>query len=349
VSGAGGFIAKVFSRFQTPRTSTSSDVETGPAPTVVVSVPDNNGSSAAPVRPPTGARRSNGDSGNSNLRPTSAAVNAQMQADEIETRDPAREAALLALETDMLKLCTLTGGTLVRVKRPPATTSPTSAATPGRRRVNLSAGAPTESVVADTGMSQNSQGPLEIGMELAQSIEQRARGLLLETSLTRMQQERLERLLQSVLDLIVALRAARYAWQISLLLPAEGGPGRAALPRLRRVVEQAIEMSSRVTFAIEGKEGAASSVAEHYRTFLNVKTEAAEAFAEMRNAGLLPQTTRRLVRAALFTLTVSAESMAKVAARFALPLGTARQVSIKQNLYKHLDQGDDLLAPLRRP
>ena len=80
-------------------------------------------------------------------------------------------------------------------------------------------------------------------------------------------------------------------------------------------------MCSRVAFAIEGRADAASAVAEHYRSFLEIKTETAAYFSEQRHLGTLTQTTRRLVRSALMCLATSAESLAKVAARFALPLG----------------------------
>lgn len=272
--------------------------------------------------------------------------------------DPAREAVLRSLEEDLLKLCSLTASTLVRAKRTPAisgaavrrpgslTTATTAAAPTGDDAAN---GDPGEAAAAAPGKKAGTppaaQGPLEAGIEMAQAVEQRARGLLLDHSLTRPQHERIERSLQSVLDLVCALRASRYAWQITHLLHQEGPEGRAVLPRLRRVVEHTIEMSDRVTFAMEGREGAATAVAEHYRTFLQLKTEGT---IHVAAAGGDNQTARHLAYAGLTSLTVAAESMAKVAARFALPLGSAADRARHQDIYRHQDRGDDLLAPLPR-
>lgn len=256
----------------------------------------------------------------------------------------------MALEQELLALLNQTGCVLVRVKRPPAASG---AGTVGTRRLAApaaeSATAPreTEKLSAD-GLVRSPFGTITLGRETAQSIEGRARGLLLETSLTRSQQDRIDRILQSAQDLLCALQAARYAWQMALLLPEEGPSGRMALPRLKRVSECVIEMSSRVAFAIEGREGAAGAVAEQYRTFLQVKEETSTHLFQLRESGTLSQTARRLVRAALWSITVSAESMAKVAARFALPIETSREVNRDYEKYKHLDRGDDLLAPLRR-
>jgi hypothetical protein len=187
-----------------------------------------------------------------------------------------------------------------------------------------------------------------IGRETAQKIEGRARGLLLETSLTRSQQQRIDRILQSTQDLLCALQASRYAWQMALLLPEEGPSGRITLPRLKRVSECVIEMSNRVVFAIEGREGAAGAVAEQYRAFLIMKDETGGYFSTLQESRTITQTARRLSRSALWSMTVAAESMAKVAARFALPIESLRDVNRDQEKYKHLDRGDDLLAPLQR-
>jgi hypothetical protein len=107
-------------------------------------------------------------------------------------------------------------------------------------------------------------------------------------------------------------------------------------------------MSSRVAFAIEGREGAAAAVAEQYRAFLAVKEETDVYFLRLREERALTQTARRLTSATLWSISVSAESMAKVAARFALPIETSREVSRDYEKYKHLDRGDDLISPLRR-
>jgi hypothetical protein len=187
-----------------------------------------------------------------------------------------------------------------------------------------------------------------MGRETAQKIEGRARGLLLETSLTQSQQNRIDRILQCAQDLLCALQAARYAWQIAFLLPEQDPTGLIALPRLKRVSECVVEMSSRVAFAIEGREGAAGAVAEQYRTFLAVKNETHIYLSALQESRTLSQPARRLSRAALWSMTVSAESMAKVAARFALPIEASRQASQDHEKYKHLDQGDDLLSPIRR-
>jgi hypothetical protein len=270
------------------------------------------------------------------------------QTEMLETKDPAREAILIGLEQELLELLNQTSCILVRVKRPPAASSTTSSlarrrtATPSETTTSSAKAAPADLLV------RSPFGGIMIGRESAQNIERRARGLLLETSLTQNQQARIDRVLQSSQDLLCALQAARYAWQMALLLPEEGPSGRIALPRLKRVSECVIEMSNRVTFAIEGREDAAAAVAEQYRAFLLVKEETAIHFSRLRESGTLSQTARRLVRAALWSITVCAESMAKAAARFALPIETSMAVTQNYEKYKHLDRGDDLLAPLRR-
>ena len=273
-----------------------------------------------------------------------------MRGGAAETKDPVRDALLMTLEQELLTLLNQTSCVLVRVKRPPAA-SGAGAAVGLRRSVpaSESAGAPREAEkLSSDGLVRSPFGTITMGRETAQSIEGRARGLLLETSLTRGQQDRIDRILQSAQDLLCALQAARYAWQMALLLPEEGPSGRMALPRLKRVSECVIEMNSRVALAIEGREGAAGAVAEQYRAFLQVKEETSTHLFQLRENGALSQTARRLIRAALWSITVSAESMAKVAARFALPIETSREVSQEHEKYKHLDRGDDLLAPLRR-
>ncbi|MBC8102228.1 MAG: hypothetical protein H7Z41_06545 [Cytophagales bacterium] len=250
-------------------------------------------------------------------------------------QDPSRDAVLQEMENDLLTLLNMTATVLVRVKRPPPVSGSVSRL---KRKDPVASALPAHSPF----------GAVTTGQTLARRIEQRSRGLLLETSLTAIQQSRIDRTLQSALDLLCALQAARYAWQIALLLPLEGPSGRDALPHLKRVTEQAIEMNSRVAFAIEGKEGAGAAVADQYRAYWAVKEETAVHFHELRESGTLSQTARRLVRAALWSVTVAAESMAKAAARFTLPLGAARAATKEQQEFRHLDRGDDLLAPLPR-
>ncbi len=276
------------------------------------------------------------------------AIDTPPQTSTTKTKDPVRDAILLSLEQELLTLLSQTSYVLVRVKRLP-TTAPSGV---GPDRVgNTGANrrtAPRPERAATELPVQRPFGRITMGRETAQNIERRARGLLLENNLTSHHQSRIERILQSSGDLLCALQAARYAWQMALLLPQEGHSGQSALPRLKRVTESAIEMSSQVALAIEGREGATGAVAEQYRAFLTVKEETSIHFSRWRENGILSQTARRLVRAALWSITVAAESMAKVAARFALPLETSREVNQVHEKYKHLDRGDDLLAPLRR-
>lgn len=360
----GTFFSRVISKFQAPRRPSETNGDG------VTALDKDAGVYVAPIVPPTApdapATAAPADDGRlptprvrraaAVLTPSTTPPRPRPQTNNVEANVPACEVPLRALEQDLITLCNLTGSTLLRVKRPPV--APVGVGPTGRRRIvqpggaASPAGAETDAPEASAGsgmFSEANAGPLETGMELGQSIEQRARGLLLETNITPAQNERLDRVLQSVLDLICALRAARYAWQICQLLPQEGPAGRVALPRLRRVVAQTVEVSGRVIFVIEGQEGAAGAVAEHYRAFLAVKAETASHFGELREVGTLTQMARRLVRAALLSLTVSAESMAKVAARYSLPLGTAsRELVRQQEKYRHLDRGDDLLAPLPR-
>lgn len=270
------------------------------------------------------------------------------QAEVFETKDPVREGVLISLEQDLLSLLNQTSFVLVRAKRPPAVSG---AAAPGSRR-RSPAGSPAAPVEAENAPAEiSAHGPFganTMGRETAQRIEGRARGLLLETSLTRSQQDRIDRILQSTQFLLCALQASRYAWQMALLLPQEGPSGRVALLRLKQASECVIEMSNRVAYTIEGRDGAAGAVAEQYRAFLTITEETALHFSTMRDDDTLSQTARRLVRVAMWSITVAAESMAKVAARFALPIETSREVNKEQEKYKQMDRGDDLLAPIQR-
>ncbi|MES2462330.1 MAG: hypothetical protein V4671_17215 [Armatimonadota bacterium] len=270
------------------------------------------------------------------------------QAESAQTKDPIRESVLITLEQDLLSLLNQTAFILVRVKRPlSASSGPGTAA--GRRPAAKAVEATPESdTVSADNQAWGPFGAVVTGRETAQNIEGRARGLLLETSLKHIQQVRIERILQSTQDLLCALQASRYAWQIALLLTEEGSTGRTALPRLKRVSECVIEMSSRVTFAVEGREGAAGVVAEQYRAFQAVNDETSRCFAAQHENGALSCSAWRLSRSALWSMTVAAESMAKVAARFALPIETIRDISQDQEKYKQVDRGDDLLSPLRR-
>ena len=345
----GAFFNRVISRFQSsfapippPTKEQEANAEPNHAPVETIpprALPDLPASSS-PTLPRPGKQ--------SRAITTATSAIASPQTDTIDAKDPAREAVLLSLEKELLILLNQTSCVLVRVKRLPTPTAgaATTADSPGpgmRRRT-----APRAESAASELPVQSPFGAITMGQETAQTIERRARGLLLENSLTSHQQGRIERILQSSQDLLCALQAARYAWQMALLLPQEGHSGQTSLPRLKRVTESAIEMSSQVALAIEGREGATSAVAEQYRAFLGVKEETSIHFSRWRENGILSQTARRLVRAALWSITVAAESMAKVAARFALPLETSREVNQVYEKYKHLDRGDDLLAPLRR-
>ncbi|GEM_PF-2917886 len=181
----------------------------------------------------------------------------------------------------------------------------------------------------------NPAGPLQVGLELAERLEQRTRGRLLETSLPPAEAARLTQVVQDAQDAAVALRTARYAWQISVLLvEAPGGVGVNA--RLRRLAGSALEMNGRVVGVLEGQEEA-RAVASQYRDFLAVREEVAGAMSE----GFA--VSGRLGRAALWSLTLCAESMARVAARAALPQHMQRPAAGQRRL---ADLNDGLLNPL---
>lgn len=354
MSGAAGtFFSRVLSRFQPSRVDIFTDKgretktakqEAPPALTAAVASP------ALPEVVPVSPRNRRRAITSATNAPALPSTPQTARTGTPETRDPVRDSVLLTLEQDLLALLNQTSCVLVRVKRTPSV--------PGMDGVGAMRGRAPAIERRETprkpekppaeGLVRSPFGAITLGRETAQSIERRTRALLLETSLTRGQQDRIDRILQSAQDLLCALQAARYAWQMALLLPEEGPSGQMALPRLRRVSECVIEMSSRVALAIEGREEAAAAVAEQYRAFLLVKEETSVHLFQLRENGTLSQTARRLVRAALWSITVSAESMAKVAARFALPIETSRQVNQDHEKYKHLDRGDDLLAPLRR-
>ncbi|HVK05244.1 MAG TPA: hypothetical protein VM490_17330 [Armatimonadaceae bacterium] len=217
-------------------------------------------------------------------------------------------AALCPLTDDLRMLLNMAGSTLTRAVRP-------------------TAGAKGQA---------SALGPVNKGLELAEGIEQKARGRLLETNLKKEDEPRLLTVVQNAQDAAVALRAARYAWQIGVLLTeVEGGVGVNA--RLKRLATSALEMNGRVVGVLEGQEEA-KVVASQFRAFLDVQVEVANA--------LRGNTTfaARLGRAALFSLGVCAESMTRIAARAALPDLAPRHLGGAARP----DMNDGVLNPLPR-
>jgi hypothetical protein len=192
------------------------------------------------------------------------------------------------------------------------------------------------------GGTNNPFGPFPKGMEIAQSIEQRVRGLSLETSLTPGQQGRLDRVSQNALDLHLALRCARYAWQISVLMN-DDPLGRSVFARIKPVTQAVVELNGRVASVLEGQHStkdAAAAIAGQYRTVLGMQEEVTHSIYGEQSVAA------RLARASLCCLTLSAENMARVAARHALPDDTLRAAPSKIAPPPDINYG--ILLPLTR-
>lgn len=220
-----------------------------------------------------------------------------MQADEIGqavTGAQNNELILASFNDDLLKLVNLTQSTLTRAMRPQM-----------------------------GGMTEGVSGPLQKGIEIAERIEQRGRSLLLETSLTVEQRPRVLCATQNSQDQSVALRSARYAWQACTILTAIPG-GNGTFARVKRLVATVTELNGKVSGVLETGAGtekaAAAEVAAQYR---HVLTEQTEILTILRHDISAPPLARRLGRAAVMSLVIAAESMARVAARLAYPESAA--------------------------
>lgn len=200
------------------------------------------------------------------------------------------ELILDSFNSDLLRLINLTQSTLTRAMRPQS-----------------------------GGMTDGVLGPLQKGLEIAERIEQRGRSLLLETSLTAEQRPRVLCAAQNAQDQSVALRTARYAWQACIILTSIPG-GNGTFARVKRLVAAVTELNGKVSSVLEATDGtereAAAEVAGHYRT---VMTEQSEILTILRHDIAAPPLARRMGRAAVMSLVVAAESMARVAARLAYP------------------------------
>lgn len=204
------------------------------------------------------------------------------------------ELILNSFNEDLLKLVNLTQSTLTRAMRPQM-----------------------------GGMTEGVLGPLQKGIEIAERIEQRGRSLLLETSLTKEQRPRVLCATQNAQDQSVALRSARYAWQTCTILTSIPG-GNGTFARVKRLVAAVTELNGKVSGVLETGQGtektAAAEVAVQYRAVL---TEQNEILAILRHDISAPPLARRLGRAAVMSLVIAAESMARVAARLAYPESAA--------------------------
>lgn len=204
------------------------------------------------------------------------------------------ELILNSFNEDLLKLVNLTQSTLTRAMRPQM-----------------------------GGMTEGVLGPLQKGIEIAERIEQRGRSLLLETSLTKEQRPRVLCATQNAQDQSVALRSARYAWQTCTILTSIPG-GNGTFARVKRLVAAVTELNGKVSGVLESGQGtektAAAEVAVQYRAVL---TEQNEILAILRHDISAPPLARRLGRAAVMSLVIAAESMARVAARLAYPESAA--------------------------
>jgi len=260
--------------------------------------------------------------------------------------------AIRAIDADLVSLLNMTGATLCRALRPPVGSSSGSVArqvrvgtAAARARATMAAMASAEGgegVAAKHGGANSPFGPFPKGMEIAQSIEQRVRGLSLETSLTPQQAGRLERVSQNALDLHLALRCARYAWQISVLMN-DDPLGRSVFARIKPVTQAVVELNGRVASVLEGQHDtkeAAAAIAGQYRTVFGMQEEVVHSVRGEHSVAA------RLARAGLCCLTLSAENMARVAARHALPDNALRPAVSK--IAPPPDINDGILLPLTR-
>lgn len=199
------------------------------------------------------------------------------------------EAILESFNADLLRLVNLTQSTLTRAGRP------------------------------QTGSSDSVVSPLQKGIEIAERIEQRGRSLLVETSLTADQRPRVLCAAQNAQDQSVALRSARYTWQICAILTVVAGGG-GTYARIKRLVVSVTELCGKVSAVLETGQGnekaAAAEAAAHYRTVL---AEQNEILSVLKHDIAAPPLARRLGRAAVTSLVIAGESMTRVAARLAYP------------------------------
>jgi uncharacterized protein YqiB (DUF1249 family) len=200
------------------------------------------------------------------------------------------ELILDSFNGDLLKLVNLTQSTLTRSMRPQM-----------------------------GGMTEGVLGPLQKGIEIAARIEQRGRSLLLETSLTVEQRPRVLSATQNAQDQSVALRSARYAWQACAILTSIPG-GNGTFARVKRLVAAVTELNGKVANVLETDQGtekiAAAEVAAQYRAVLIEQTEI---LTILRHDISAPPLARRLGRAAVMSLVIAGESMARITARLAYP------------------------------
>jgi hypothetical protein len=257
--------------------------------------------------------------------------------------------AIVALNGELVSLLNMAGGTLCRALRPPVGSSSGSVARQVRvgtsaARARATVAAAMSADGAKGGASGNGGspfGPFPKGMEIAEGIEQKARGMRLETSVTPEQEARIDHVTANAQDLYLALRAARYVWQVCVVLN-DDPQGRMLFARLKPVTQCVVEMNGRVAAALEGQHGsseAAAAVAGQYRNFLEMRAEVARSVHGEHSP------VSRMTRAALLSLTVCAENMTRVAARYTLPAG-ARRPGNPRGVPPPPDINDGILQPL---
>lgn len=188
------------------------------------------------------------------------------------------------------------------------------------RLVNLTQSTLTRALRPQTGGSgEAGMGPLQKGIEIAERIEQRGRSLLVETSLTAEQRPRVLCATQNAQDQSVALRSARYTWQICAILTGIAG-GSGTYARIKRLAGSVTELTGKVSGVLETGQGhekaAAAEVAAHYRTVL---AEQKEILTVLKHDISAPPLARRLGRAGVMSLVIAGESMTRVVARLAYP------------------------------
>ena len=224
----------------------------------------------------------------------------------------ANERSLASFDADLLRLIQLTHSTLTRA---------IAAQTSGR------AGSALE--------------PVQKGLELAERVEQRGRGLLVETSLTAEQRPRVSCAAQNAQDQSVALRAVRSAWQTCAILAGTAGSA-GTFARVKRLAGSVAELNATLAAVFESGQGtekqAAAEVAARYRAVL---TEQREILTLLRGDSTAPPLARRVGRAAVLSLVIAGESMTRVAARRAYPESAGTSVAPKRP-----DINDGILRPL---
>jgi len=160
------------------------------------------------------------------------------------------------------------------------------------------------------------------GRTRAETLDTQARTLLMDTSLQPHEQAQVERIFKAILDIRTALRGAECAALFLALLRREAEErGNFTVDTRAEEIATLVGKIALQTADALNQTGSPHSALAAARAVEEVRAayhpvEASLRFQRMKAS---QETSRRLTRAALWSLMISAESMARVAARFAMP------------------------------